>query len=84
MGIELGKINEILSFVKLNLICFNEQGLVESDVLLKLDTRSIEFMDYKDICRNQKIEKKLIKTQYICAEKSLLGKKILKRLKNIN
>lgn len=75
MGIELGKINGTLSFAKLTLICFNEQGLVESDVVLKLDTRSTEFLDYKDFCRNQKIEKKLIKTQYIGVEKSLPGKK---------
>lgn len=67
MGIELGKINETLNFARLTLMCFSEQGLGESDVLLKLDTRSTEFMDYKDILQKLEDREKANKDSvYVC------------------
>lgn len=82
MGIEFGKINETLSFAKLTLICFSKQGLGQSDVLLKLDTRSTGFMDYKVILQKPEDREETNKTQYMCVFNTVpTWKKMLKRLK---
>lgn len=78
MGTQLGKISDTLSFDKLNLICFNEQGLGDKDVLLKLDIWNAEFRDYKDILQKPEETNK----DCVCVLRSPYWRKqILKPLK---
>lgn len=78
----MGNLQKLKSFGKLTLICFSEQGLGESDVLLKLDTRSEEFMDYKDVFQEPEGKEEDNKDSvYLCWKIPAGGKKKVKKLK---
>lgn len=53
-------------------------------MLFKMNTRSAEFMDYKDISQKPEDEEdeKITKTPYMCVGNSLPGEKIIKGVKN--